>query len=186
MCVGSSPSLPGEGRPSQGPGRPVEMAQQPLRSRLWVTWPQGRVPGASRSPSKLGSGRRGAGGWRFSSSTTHHPPTPVTTDLSAAMLPQRYSSNALTCTRASSAGHCAEPWELISAPNEMDINSPYFTNEESETRRCPVTCFSHTASKRQSWDLNLGSVLLEPSPSPSGYLTLPSPSFLHSCQSCLP
>ena len=95
----------------------------------------------------------------------------------------------LNCKRylyPSSAGHCAEPWELISAPNEMDTNSPYFTNEESETQRGPVTCFSHTASKRQSWDLNLGSVLLEPSPSPSGYLTLPSPSFLYSCQSCLP
>lgn len=71
------------------------------------------------------------------------PQPPVTTDLSAAMLPQRYSSNALTCTRASSAGHCAEPWELISAPNEMDTNSPYFTNEESNTERSSDLLQSH-------------------------------------------
>lgn len=87
----------------------------------------------------------------------------MTTDLVC-----RYAAPALQQQRTNmhsgflSAGHCAEPWELISAPNEMDTNSPYFTNEESETRRGPVTCFSHMASKRQSWDLNLGSVLQNP------------------------
>lgn len=88
----------------------METAQLPPCSQLWVTWPQGRVRGTSRSPSKLDSGRRGAGGWRFSSSTIPIiPQPPVTTDLPATMLPQHYNSNALTCTQASSAGHCAEP-----------------------------------------------------------------------------
>ena len=116
MCVGSSSSPPGEALPSQGPGRrPVETAQLPPCSRLWVTWPQGRVRGTSRSPSELGSGRRGAGGWRFSSSTIPIiPQPPVTTDLPATVLPQRYNSTALTRAPASSAGHCAEPGAHLS------------------------------------------------------------------------
>lgn len=49
-CVcGQLPACQVRGGLAKGQEGLVEMAQQPLRLRLWVTWPQGRVPGLPRA-----------------------------------------------------------------------------------------------------------------------------------------
>lgn len=50
MCAGSSSSPPGEGCPAEGPEQDLQRLPSWLLCFLpWVTWPQSRMPGPSKT-----------------------------------------------------------------------------------------------------------------------------------------